>query len=150
MKRETLKRIYPYFVMVGLIFITLITSALDLKKEAPKGESLEERLGFLQGFGWEIDEKSERKKEIAIPMEFGEVYSSYNELQKSQGFDLEKYKGKRALQFNYRVLNHSEDLVFANILVYKGKIIAGEIYSPKINGFMDKFNTCYNKNKVIK
>ncbi|MCC8016625.1 MAG: DUF4830 domain-containing protein, partial [Clostridiales bacterium] len=43
--------------------------------------------------GWEF-KTDYTEKSITIPQEFNDAYNDYNEIQKNQGFDLEKYKGK--------------------------------------------------------
>ncbi len=78
-------------------------------------------------------------KEVIIPAEFDSVYSTYNDLQKEQGNDLSKYKGKRvklwsALLSEYP--DHAEGTVRINVLTYKNKIIGGDISSVELGGFM--------------
>ena len=142
------KRIVKMTLVVFLFSLIIVfVGAFAFKKDSPKGKTREERLSFISSFGWEVDKDSEHKDEILIPKEFGEVFSKYNEMQKSQGFDLSKFKGKNVLRYRLKILNHprEKDLAFINLLVYKGKIIGGEVFSPEINGFLEEFNTCYNK-----
>ncbi|MBZ4645313.1 MAG: hypothetical protein PWR27_181 [Petroclostridium sp.] len=99
----------------------------------------EDRINFLKQFGWEIEEKPIEIMELQIPKEFDQVYSNYNEIQKEIGLDLEKYKGKRVKRYTYKVLNHptnKNDEVRANILVYKDRVVAGDIMTTSIHGFM--------------
>ena len=46
---------------------------------------------YVVSFGFELG--SCTADEITIPQEFNDVYKNYNEIQKSQGFDLSEYKG---------------------------------------------------------
>ena len=97
-------------------------------------------MDFLKQFGWEVEEDPIEIMEIRIPKEFDKVYQSYNELQKEVGLDLEKYKGRRVKRYTYKVLNHpsSKDVeVRGNILIYKNKVVAGDIMTTAIDGFMN-------------
>ena len=91
-----------------------------------------ERVAFLSQFGWEIDEEPFEVKEVTIPAEFDEMYEKYNLVQKQQDFDLEKYKGERVKQWTYNIKNYpgyenKNGYVVANILVYKGAVVGGDI-----------------------
>lgn len=95
----------------------------------------EERIAYLQACGWEVDANSCVIQEVIIPSEFDETYQSYAELQARQGFDLEKLKGKRVKQITYTVTNYPENGdVIAELLVYRGNIVAGDICSMKTDG----------------
>ena len=76
--------------------------------------------------------------EITVPYEFGEVYSSYNSIQKEQGFDLTEYKGKPLIRYTAKVNNYSEsnDYVFVEVLVYNKLIVGADIYSVSSDGFI--------------
>ena len=66
--------------------------------------------------------------DVLIPEHFDEAYESYNALQKQQGYDLEKYKGKKVKRYRYRILNYPERKnAAATLLVYKGEILGGDI-----------------------
>lgn len=98
------------------------------------------RIDFLSRFGWEVDEEPTEISEITIPQEFNDVYQKYNQLQKQQGFNLEKYKGRLCKHFTYKVLNYNgNEAVNANLIVYKNKIIGGDISSVELSGFMHGF-----------
>ncbi len=91
-----------------------------------------ERISFLSQFGWDFDTEPTEVKEVIIPAEFDETYNKYNEMQKSQGLDLEKYKGTLAKQWTYNVNNYpgyedKEGYVEANLLIYNGNVIAADI-----------------------
>ena len=43
---------------------------------------------ILQSFGWEVEPQASETREVMIPAEFNDVYTTYNEMQKAQGFDL--------------------------------------------------------------
>lgn len=98
----------------------------------------EDRVEFLESYGWEIARETQTVTEITIPTEFDSVFSEYNLLQKSEGLDLEKYKGKKATLYTYEVLNSSEPAV-ASLIVYKNRIIGGDVSSTSQDGFQQGF-----------
>ncbi len=102
----------------------------------------EERARFFSQFSVEIDPESKTVKEVVIPQPLDDVYETYNELQLQQGFDLMPYGGKRVKCYTYEVQNapqkeNNDGPVRATILVYKGKVIAGDIASASFRGSME-------------
>lgn len=110
-----------------------------------KAETAEERLAFLSQFGWEVDEEPAEVKEVIIPQEFDDVYNQYNIIQKEQNLDLEKYKGARVKCWSYNVKNYpgyenSTGVIKANMLIFDGVVIGGDISSTALSGFMHTFD----------
>ena len=64
------------------------------------------------------------------------MYSRYNDLQKSQGYDLSQYAGKTVMRYVYEVTNYpnAEQPVYATLLVYKNQIIGGDITNTAAKG----------------
>ncbi len=98
----------------------------------------DDRRAFLSQFGWETSEEPIKEKTVTIPEEFNRVFTGYNEMQKKQGLDLSSYKRKEVQSYTYEVTNYDghEGKVLANILVYRGKVIAGDICSAEADGFV--------------
>ncbi|MGM9622306.1 DUF4830 domain-containing protein [Butyricicoccus porcorum] len=95
----------------------------------------EERVAYLSACGWEVDASSCTIREVIIPEEFDETYQKYADLQARQGFDLERLKGKRVKQVTYTVTNYPDGTdVVADLLVYRGNVVAGDISSMKTDG----------------
>ena len=101
----------------------------------------DDRVAFLTSFGWDVNKTPLEIEEVTIPKEFDDVYSAYNELQKYQNCDLSKYKGKQVKRYTYEVLNYptGEQGVCATLLVYKNRIIGGDVCSSNYEGFMHGF-----------
>lgn len=100
----------------------------------------DDRQTFFKQFGYEIKTTPLEVVEVAIPEEFDAVYEKYNDIQKAQGLNLSKYQGEEATRYTYEVTNYSyTGTVLATILVYKDKIIAGDICSADGEGFMHGF-----------
>ena len=76
-----------------------------------------------------------------MPSEFDRVFASYNEIQKRQGLDLTKYAGRKVMRYTYEITNYEgeEGKVYANILVYRNKVIGGDICSARVDGFIHGF-----------
>lgn len=109
-----------------------------------KASTAAERIAFLSQFGWDVDEDPVEVAEVIIPAEFDDAYEMYNGIQKSQNLDLLPYAGKRAKRWTYAVNNYPgyEDrkgIVQANLLVYEGAVIGGDICSVELEGFMQNF-----------
>ena len=97
---------------------------------SPKGVKTEEdRVSYLQEWGWQVSPQAALVEELALPEEFGEEYGKYLELQTGQGFDLTRYAGKRIRRYTYEVLNYptGESGVVAHLLICKNTVIGGEI-----------------------
>ena len=117
------------------------------KGQRDKSQSVE-RLGtraFLSQFGWDIEEDPVEVAEVIIPAEFDRGYEKYNEIQKAQNLDLTPYAGKRAKRWTYNIKNYpgyegDSGTVQANILVYEGAVIGGDICSTELDGFMQGFD----------
>ena len=97
----------------------------------------EARRAFLAGFGWEIDEEQTEEDAVVIPAKFDTVYEDYNEIQKAQGLDLERYRGKTVMRYTYPVKNYPDydGTVYATLLIYKDRVIGGDVCSASVDGF---------------
>ena len=105
----------------------------------------DDRVSFLKEYGIEVQSDPAEISEVTVPGEFDGVYSRYNEMQKVEGLDLEKYRNKQVKRYTYVVTNYNYDgTVYANLLVYKNSIIGGDICSADINGFVRGFTAGNN------
>lgn len=103
----------------------------------------EARRAFLAGFGWEIDEGAAEQEEVVIPARFDAVYEDYNTIQKQQGLNLERYRGKHVMRYTYPVTNYPDydGTVLATLLVYKDRVIGGDLCSASADGFAHGWKT---------
>ena len=90
---------------------------------------------LLSSLDYEFSENF-TKKDFTIPNEFDMVYNNYNSIQKEAGYDLSPYRGKVCTMYTYEIYNHPFGKCNANIIVYKGEIIGGDISSVNLDGFM--------------
>jgi len=105
----------------------------------PKGvKSNEDRLEYLASYGWQVKETPLATQELIIPGEFDESYTEYLSLQNEQGFDLEKYAGKRVKRYTYEITNYptGESGAQLNLLIYRNTVVGGEVLSAELDGFL--------------
>lgn len=97
-----------------------------------------DQIEFLTHYGWILSEIDPQVEELLLPDEFDTTYQQYLDLQLSQGFDLAVYSGKRVKRYTYQVCNHpsGDDHVQAGLLIYQNEVIAGEILSSQLGGFI--------------
>lgn len=109
---------------------------------ATKGETAEQRTEFLKSFGWEVKPDPTEITEVLVPTEFNKTYEKYNIMQKKQGFDLSRYKGRRVKMWSYEVTNYPGNPtgVHAVLLICDGEIIGGDISSDEQNKFTHGFS----------
>ena len=113
--------------------------AVSTSPASPKGiKTNEDRVSYLESYGWSTTGDAISVEELLIPEEFDETYEQYLKLQSDQGFDLTKYQGKRVKRYTYEITNYptGETGVQVGILVYKNTVIAGEVLSSQLNGFI--------------
>lgn len=145
---------------IAVLSLVLIAAAaavlfITFGKEAPaatddsyisvKAENAEQRNAFISQFGWKFSADPLEVSEVIIPQEFDDVYIQYNEMNKSQGMDLEPYKGLRAKRWTYDILNYpgyegQSGVIQLNLLVYNGQVIGGDVCSMEQNGFIHGFD----------
>lgn len=98
----------------------------------------EKRMAFLESYGWKVDENPIEVVEVTVPQVFNTVYNNYNTIQKEQGFDLSRYKGKRVKRWSYTVTNYpaGKTGIRADLLIYNGTVVGGDVCTVALNGFM--------------
>ena len=94
------------------------------------------RVKFLTDFGWDVTTSPAESSQVRIPENNSEVYDRYNQLQKSQGYDLTSYAGKNVMRYVYKINNYpgATELVYATLLVYKNQVIGGDVTDTAANG----------------
>lgn len=103
---------------------------------APMAAGNDARVEFLKSFGWEVASSPVESNQVRIPAETSPVYERYNALQKSQGFDLTPYAGKNVMRFVYKITNYPDatEPVYATVLIYKNRVIGGDITDTAASG----------------
>ena len=153
MKANTLK----FFGVIAIALVALVSLILFVPSyEVPSSATIaaiketinyeriktnDDRIQFLEQFGWVVLSDPVEQAEITIPADFDKVMQSYNELQKQQGLDLSKYRKKQMSRVTYQISNYPNynGTVYANLIIYKNRIIGGDISSSDITGFIHGF-----------
>lgn len=101
------------------------------------GETEQQRISYIESFGWDAGITRVDVKEIRIPVDFDEVYEEYNDIQRQQGFDLRRYRAHSVRQYTYEISRTDDDPVpmLAHLLVENGVIIGADITSAQAGGF---------------
>ncbi|HEX2938203.1 MAG TPA: DUF4830 domain-containing protein [Ruminiclostridium sp.] len=124
--------------------VTALGSGIDFSSNS-------NRVAFLKSLGWKTSAEPIEVVEISIPQTFNAVYNNYNSIQKSQGFDLSAYRGVRAKRWTYSISNYPgvKEGVRANLIVYNGELIGGDVSSVDINGFMQGLKSGNVKTGIV-
>lgn len=133
-------------VIAAIAAIVLLVSLFGGSEEtantaAPTVSGNDARVEFLKGFGWEVAAAPTESGQVKIPQATSEVYDRYNQLQKSQGYDLSQYAGKTVMRYVYKITNYpgATEPVYATVLVYKNQIIGGDVTNTAPNGAVSGF-----------
>lgn len=133
-------------VMIALAAVAALVLALILllgggsedttQTAAPAAFSNDGRVKFLTDFGWDVTTSPVESSQVKIPEETTEVFDRYNALQKSQGYDLSKFAGKKVMRYVYKINNYpgATEPVYATVLVYKNQIIGGDVTDTAAKG----------------
>ena len=124
-----------------LALILLLGRNGSAQTAAPAPSANDGRVKFLTDFGWDVTTSPVESGRVRIPEQSGEVFDRYNTLQKGQGYDLSKYAGKTVMRYVYRINNYpgATEPVYATLLVYKDRIIGGDITDTAAKGHIRGF-----------
>jgi hypothetical protein len=146
------KKYKKIWLVLFIILIILIAIAVVFVRKAATEKTLDEvfamssnaeRVAFLNEQGWIVKPDPVSTEEVTIPTEWGSDFAEYLALEKSQGFDLERYAGETAEVFTYDVLNYPDypENVTANMIVKDGRLIGGEVMLNTADGFIQALVT---------
>ena len=149
-------RFFGVICVALLLMMTLVAFVPELQPVLAAGESTQDTQSisyegietplnggeFLAQFGWETQIEATETANVCIPVEFDKVFAAYNEMQRAQGLDLSKYSGRTVQRYTYRVTNYEghDGTVLANLLIYRGRVIGGDICSAEKDGFLHGFS----------
>lgn len=133
-------------LLIGVLLLAAIVLFLCMRgaktgtqtpADGGTGDTNEARVAFLAGFGWEVDETPVQTQQVRVPEDPGEVFLRYNELQKSQGYDLMQYSGQTLSRYVYRITNYpAEGTYYATLLVRDGAVVGADVSSSAKDGVM--------------
>ena len=96
------------------------------------------REAYLNSLGWEIKPDSESFRTVIVPDKLDGIMAQYNRMQQAQGYDLSMHLGESCSQYSYELTNYtdSDGTVIVTLYVQDGKLIAADIHTTAVNGFM--------------
>ena len=136
-----------FIAAAALLILAVILATVLGKDDASSAAALrsvvrdnDERVEYLTALGWQVEEQPMETQSIQIPRQMTETYAAYERLQSEQGFDLTAYGGLTATRYTYRILNYpgagSDDSIVADLVIYRNEVIAGDVQSTRLDGFM--------------
>jgi len=153
-----LKKILIVLAVLAGVILGILWISGDNSQETAGGAPLntnEGRVQFLADLGWKAAASPVESTQVKIPEQMSEVFSRYNALQLSQGYDLSKYAGKQVMRYVYRIDNYpgAAEPVYATILMYKNQVIGGDITDTtpggKIQGLKAVNSTAPTETKKV-
>ena len=116
-------------VILGLLLLPGGSTEPTAATAAAEVSGNDGRVQFLKDLGWQVTTSPAETGQVRIPDAAGEVFDRYNLLQKSQGYDLTEYAGKKVMRYVYKINNYpgATEPVYATLLVYKNRIIGGDV-----------------------
>lgn len=133
------KAAFAAVCLLALIALPLaLLSGRSKTPDAVTVETNDARVDYLRSRGWEVRSDPVETLSVPLPDELVEPYLSYNELQLTQGFDLNAYCGKTLERYTYVVTNYPDraDGCQADLYVCEGAVVAGDIVCTGEDGFM--------------
>lgn len=136
---ETKTILFGILILIGAAVWGAVKLSADKSGGIP-GATNEERIAYIESFGWDAGTVPTDTREVRIPANFDEAYEQYNALQKEQGFDLRKYRACSVKKFTYLISNYDNAdpivPIVANLLVLDGEIIGADISSAEADGLV--------------
>ena len=139
--KKNIGKIFAITVLSCLVVYCMLWQLVTANKaaELPKNAlDYNSRVEFVSGLGYSVDKtEKEKSSQVEIPHIFPEIYEEYNGIQKAAGYDLHKFSGKKVTLYVLKINYPQRDDVYANLLVYDGSIIGGDITALSVSdGFM--------------
>ena len=134
-KARMLSGVAAVCLALTLVFL-IMPDSLENTGSTVTATNQKDMVDYLESVGYTVAPQALLEEEVVIPETFDEKYTAYNELQKPAGFDLQKYCGKTAKKYTFKILNYQDQSVevVANLLVFENQIIGGDVSSTELGG----------------
>ena len=128
-------------LVAGLILLLGGNDSAPASTTATSVSSNDDRVSFLNSFGWDVTTSPTESSQVRIPEESSEVFERYNSLQKSQGYDLSAYAGETVMRYVYKINNYpgATEPVYATLLISKNQVIGGDVTDTAAKGVIRGF-----------
>ena len=139
------KKISIVAAAVAALIVMLIIALTGGKAQTTGAElsvsTNDDRVQFLSSHGWEVVTSPVETSQVRIPSNASEVFSRYNALQKTMGYDLSQYAGKTVMRYVYTIKNYpgATEPVYATILICDNRIIGGDVTNTAATGKIQGF-----------
>ena len=129
-----------YVILAALFLIGVVLSA-GSDATGIEGEiiiSANDVPSFLSSMGLECDLSSMTEQKVSLPKQFDDTFIAYNSIQLQQNCDLSRYAGKEVTVYTVSILNYPDtaETVLATLIVYKNRVIGGDIHAAAMDGFI--------------
>ncbi len=125
------------FLTVFVCAVTVICTEGSLKNRLCTVRNDEDVAVFFRYYGYRVRLPAKSVSHITIPYDFDSDYLSYNQLQRQAGFNLRLYCGKTIEKRTYIIDTlTSSHHIEGNILIYKDRIIGGDVTDCSDGGFV--------------
>ncbi len=129
-----------YVVLLAILLAGLVLAAGSEQAgfQGAKIKNTDDLSAFLLTLGWECDTSGITEQTTVLPEQFDDTFIAYNAIQLQQNCDLTQYTGKEVTVYTVPILNYADsgDPVMATVIVYKSKVIGGDIHAAAMDGFM--------------
>ena len=152
--KVNLKKVLIILGAIAALIIGCILIFGGNKADEPTATSVadnDSRIAFLHSFGWQVSTSPVSSGQVKIPDTQSAIYQRYNELQKSQGYDLSKYAGQTVMRYVYKITNYpgATEPVYATVLVFQGQIIGGDVTDTAAKGVVQTFKFPEDKAQTL-
>ena len=132
------KALLTILIAGAVIFMLILARGILLPGTDYDLNTADGREAYLNSLGWEIDRDSEAFRTVVVPDKLEGIMAQYNRMQQAQGYDLGQHLGESCSQYSYELKNYtdSEGTVLVTLYIQDGKLIAADIHSTAVNGFM--------------
>jgi len=148
MKFYIIKKIDLIVTLSGILCLLVFIFTLTLYSSSSASvfttsicNSNEDRIKFLESFGWVVESEPYTVTNAIIPLEFDDTLNEYNSIQIAQGYDITKYSGCTVKKITYKILNYpNNETAYTTLYLYQNTVIAGDVYTVGISGKMQGLN----------
>jgi len=132
------KALLTVLIAAAVIFLLIMARGIFFPGVEYDLDTIDGREAYLNSMGWEINRESESFRTVVVPDKLDGIMAQYNRMQQAQGYDLNLHLGESCSQYSYELTNYtdSEGSVIVTLYVQNGEIIAADIHTTAVNGFM--------------
>ena len=132
------KALLTILIAAAVIFLLIMLRGIFFPGVEYDLETTEGREAYLNSLGWEINPDSEAFRTVVVPDKLEGIMAQYNRMQQAHGYDLSLHLGESCSQYSYELTNYTdaEGTVLVTLYIQNGEIIAADMHTTAVNGFM--------------